>query len=260
MPKRLTVVAVADPVDLILERQKSSGGQKRHASFGPVQHSRPPPSTHTSLLPARHSAANLAGHPVLSRHRSDRSEHSDGRTTPQNEIPRSSLSPNQEPVQPVPAEPFRRRTQPNLLGGFLRPLTRVGIDGVAGPAGPRVGFVEPELPQRDRRGHGEHVPFRTQSSTDLTTAPAQQTTSLSPSPTDISRASSRTGSHANLSLASSAAGLEEGYEAPAMMRRATEGPHGHTHQRVEWSDDIARRRELVRRSVAQDNGYRTHGW
>lgn len=238
---------------MILERQKSSGGQKRHASFGPVNHNRPPPSTHTSLLPARHSSANLANHPVLSRHRSDRSDHVDGRTTPQSEIPRSSPSPNHAEPAP-PAEPVRRRTQPNVLGGFLRPLTRVGVDGVA----PRVGFVEPEMPQRERRAFGD-MPYRTQSSTDLTTAPDQQTSSLNPSPNDLS-SGSRTGSHAN--LASTAGGLEEGYEAPAMMRRATEGPHGfgQLQHRADWNDDIARRRELVRRSVAQDNGYRTHGW
>jgi len=45
-------------LDLILERQKSSGGTSRHNSVG-QQPSRPAPSTHTSVLPAREAAIPL---------------------------------------------------------------------------------------------------------------------------------------------------------------------------------------------------------
>lgn len=136
-----------------------------------------------------------------------------------------------------PPEPVRRRTQPNVLGGYLRPLTRVG------------GLID----ATGNRSDGAII-SRTQSSANLTTAPSEVTRSLSPGDGD---ATSPHGHHytSTNQLGSSAVGLEQGYEAPAMVRRSTEGsPHAH------WKDDIERRRELVRRSVAQDQGYRTHGW
>ncbi len=114
-------------LDLILERQKSSGGTSRHNSVG-QQPSRPAPSTHTSVLPAREAALNQAQHAPgapLARHRSQPIIHH----------PAPTADPDLTPPQQTqhPPEPSRRRTQANVLGGgFLRPLTRVGEPSLLG--------------------------------------------------------------------------------------------------------------------------------
>ncbi len=107
--------------DLILERQKSSGGTSRHNSTG-QQTSRLPPSTHTSVIPAREAALNRVSHsqgPPLARIRSQPVM----QDVPQG--PFSTTSPSPTSIQAT--LPPSRRTQSNVLGGgFLRPLTRVG--------------------------------------------------------------------------------------------------------------------------------------
>ncbi|KAK8869728.1 hypothetical protein IAR55_000296 [Kwoniella newhampshirensis] len=117
--------------NVVLERAKSSSGGVRTVSGG--TRTRPPPSLHTSTMPSHHSAVNLTqyaqGEPLerhtshLSRSSHDVSTHSQSHTGAiQPPPPSSSIQPSLPP-----AEPSRRRTQPNLLGGgFLRPLTRVG--------------------------------------------------------------------------------------------------------------------------------------
>lgn len=114
--------------DIILEREKSSGGTK------PYAHTRPPPSVHTSRLPTVASGHNLAGmnppaphhrhsagdvhndhHAQLGRHSSHPNLSGYQETSPTSPDPqRASISPN---------EAMRRRSQ--VLGsGLLRPLTR----------------------------------------------------------------------------------------------------------------------------------------
>jgi hypothetical protein len=205
-------------LDLIIERQKSSGGTSRHNSFGQA-HSRPPPSTHTSVLPARNSAVDLqqyAHGAPLERHRSE----------PRMQQPKPQMSslnnPSPPPLPPLtgsssPApssqpHPPRRPGSTVLGGGFLRPLTRVGNN------------LSPIS--------------RTQSSATLVTPVIAQGPSLlahtkSPSPLG---------------------GGERGYEAPAMMRRSTEGDPR------DLGGSEQRKRELARRSDTMDTSYRAHGW
>lgn len=103
-----------------------------------------------------------------------------------------------------PADALRRKAQPNVLGGFLRPLTRVGTGEQA-------------------------IINRTQSSANLSSARHESGPGRSISPAVI--------------------------EAPAMIRRSTEGSPV-----AEWKVEVDRRREIARRNAGMDTSYRMHGW
>lgn len=262
----------------------------RSNSFG---HARPPPSTHTSVLPTRGSSSNLAtlrqptpqpeqqqnGAPYLPRNKSQPTLRPAGfdespeqpsagpsrRPTNGTDSPdpthRSHRSmdhlPPAAPVQgsatagsQAQPEVTTRRRQPSVLGnGWLRPLTRVG---------------------------GEMAPInRTQSSSHLPRSPGEGVTSHDEGGQHTSPGLSRVSS-------SSAVSTSASYEAPAMLRRSTEGDprnalagqahlprsNGNGHidpdllsikQREAW-ERAERRRQLAERSQTLDTSYRTHGW
>nr|XP_019042336.1 hypothetical protein I302_08938 [Kwoniella bestiolae CBS 10118]OCF21266.1 hypothetical protein I302_08938 [Kwoniella bestiolae CBS 10118] len=210
--------------NVVLEREKSSGGGPR--ALGLV---RPPPSTHTSSKLSTHrSAVNLtqysrsgggetmertSSHPArASPNTSQPSSHTGAITT----LPPPPSAPqgSMPPPPPPMLDGTRRRTTPNILGGgFLRPLTRATI---AQPL-PQSPIQNQPLPQV----HGQGI-SRNSSTTNLNLIDSER----SESPSNM--------------------------EAPAMMRRSTEGDGLHKERE--------RRRELARRRDTTDTSYRLHGW
>ncbi|OCF71749.1 hypothetical protein I204_07812 [Kwoniella mangroviensis CBS 8886] len=217
--------------NVVLEREKSSGGGPR--ALGLV---RPPPSTHTSKLPTHRSAINLtqysrgggggetmertSSHPArASPNTSQPSSHTGAITTLP--PPPSSTSQTSMPPPPPPTlEGSRRRTTPNILGGgnFLRPLTRATI---AQPPPP----LQPP-PKSQSHTQSNLSIGRNSSTTNCTMIDPESQRSESPSSMNL--------------------------EAPAMMRRSTEGDDLHRERE--------RRRELARRRDTTDTSYRLHGW
>ena len=223
---------LADSLDLILERQKSSTGTGLRVAFAP--HTRPPPLvTRRSGMSTHNSATDLKdyqyGHPLQRKtslppdlqlppklvpplhtpqDRGDRPNQKyhhpllQGLTHPQPHP--SPHSQPQEPTQqvhypqpPLSADPIRRQNRPTVLSGFLRPLSRVG-DNV--------------------------TISRTHSSAELTVSP----TNVGDRPLS---------------------------ESTPMVRSNTDGDKG---KYMEERD--LQRRELQRRSETMDTGYRYHGW
>ncbi|OCF44145.1 hypothetical protein I317_01937 [Kwoniella heveanensis CBS 569] len=221
--------------NVVLEREKSSGGVR--GSGGAATRVRPPPSTHTSRLPTHSSAVNLTqyarGEP-LERHNSHPTRGSHDTSQP------SSHTGAMAPPPPPPPDPQRRRTTPNILAGgnFLRPLTRVPA-----LAQPQLSAQEQVLSRSQARSHGgNHTTFPHPSQVVAFAEPRS-----GPSPTF-----ERTQSTTNLNFVASPSNASPALEAPAMMRRSTDGDGLHKERE--------RRKELARRRDTTDTSYRLHGW
>lgn len=233
----------ANLADIILEREKSSGG------VGP--HTRPPPSTHMSRLPTSNSALNLAQYrdgrhgPPLSRHNSNfqlstggeelrgpelerHNSHPDLIQTrghyeyPRNPSTHSGGSRSTSPAHHMSSvSPETQRKRNNVLGGgFLRPLTRATEE--QGTQGTALGRTQSSLGVNglDRVGPGVN-------------GTQQRSVTVHGPPSNTRRGSDK-------SIGS----------ATAMVRSSTEGDQ-------KEMERARARRELARRD---DTSYRSHGW
>ncbi|WVQ98882.1 hypothetical protein IAU59_006013 [Kwoniella sp. CBS 9459] len=218
--------------NVVLEREKSSGG--RGSTGGAATRARPLHSTQTSLVPTHSSAVNLTqyarGEP-LERHNSHPTRGSHDTSQP------SSHTGAMAPPPPAPPDPQRRRTTPNILAGgnFLRPLTRVPA-----LAQPQLSSQEQVLSRSQARSHNSHTSF------------AQPQVAFAEPRSGPSPAFERTQSSTNLNLVASPSNASPSLEAPAMMRRSTDGDGLHKERE--------RRKELARRRDTTDTSYRLHGW
>ncbi|WVF72055.1 hypothetical protein IAT40_006867 [Kwoniella sp. CBS 6097] len=228
--------------NVVLEREKSSGGVR--ASGGASARVRPPPSTHTSRMSTHSSAVNLTqyarGEP-LERHNSHPTRGSHDSSQP------SSHTGAMAPPPPPPPDPQRRRTTPNILGGgnFLRPLTRVPA-----LAQPQVSDQKQVLSRSQGRtlSHANNHNSFVQSQPQVAFVAPGSGSRSGPSPSF-----ERTQSSTNLNLVASPSNASPAaLEAPAMMRRSTDGDGLHKERE--------RRRELARRRDTTDTSYRLHGW
>nr|XP_019013663.1 uncharacterized protein I206_01734 [Kwoniella pini CBS 10737]OCF52444.1 hypothetical protein I206_01734 [Kwoniella pini CBS 10737] len=204
--------------NVVLEREKSSGCGPRGMGM-----TRPPPSK----LSTHHSAINLTqysrggGGETMERTSSHPARASPNTSQPSSHtgaittLPTSSSpSHRMPPPPPPPLDLTRRRTTPNVLGGnFLRPLTRATI---AQPQPP----PPLETPQHHRQNSNESQKSGRNSSV------VNLNNMIHESPSDL--------------------------EAPAMMRRSTDGEGLHKERE--------RRKELARRRDTTDTSYRLHGW
>ncbi|WRT67261.1 uncharacterized protein IL334_004228 [Kwoniella shivajii] len=224
--------------NVVLEREKSSGGGPRALGL-----TRPPPSNHISKLPTHHSAINLTqysrsgggggGGEGMERTTSNPARASPNTSQPSSHtgaitnLPRSPRPPPPPLQPPPPLEASRRRTTPNVLGGgnFLKPLTRATVT------------------QQVQQQH-HHQSSKPEPESMLPIQRKQSTPSVNFTIAEGERSESPSYTNGD--------GDAPGLEAPAMMRRSTEGDELHKERE--------RRRELARRRDTTDTSYRLHGW